>query len=140
MLFRSLPEIYKDVVGYDLDAGPGGPAVGKDPLQAPVEGANNIGTQQKVVDPACTFCEGGSVSRGLNQVPGINAVAGMHDVFQVNLGTGLARDIFNIPGMPVAAALTYGGFLGVLLTVLTPQQIIFYSTSPAFRYDRRRDQ
>ena len=101
---RSLPNAYNEFVGYELDMRPGGAAVGKEATQMPVEGANNIGTQHESVDPGCLFCEGGRIYRALNKVLGINAVAGVHDVFQVKLGVGLRREIFNIPGMPVAAA------------------------------------
>jgi len=85
-LFKETPGFYKRTVGYDLDAGPGGPSVEKGPLGMPVSGAHNIGTQdtwrfdsngQRVVG---FFEEGGPVSNFANQIPGINAVAGMHDV------------------------------------------------------------
>jgi len=61
------------------------------------------------------FEEGGPVSRFANQILGVNAVAGMHDVFQVSMGNSLAGDVFNVPRMAVAAAMTYPGFLGQLL-------------------------
>ena len=54
----------------------------------------------------------------MNRVPGVNAVAGLHDVFQVNLG-GM-RNILNVPGMPIAAIVTYAGmFQGVASVQLT---------------------
>lgn len=111
-LFKELPSIYKKVVRYGLDAGPGGAAVEKGELQMPVQGANNIGMQGDTVDPNSLWGEGGYVSRIANQIPGINAVAGMHDVFQVSMGTSIWRDVLNVPGMFVAAAATYAGFLG----------------------------
>ena len=50
----------------------------------------------------------------LNRVPGINAVAGMHDMFQVSMDRVFfpgARDWLNVPGMPVAAAVTCASLL-----------------------------
>jgi hypothetical protein len=71
---------------------------------------NNIGEANRVVNPDSLWGEGGRVSRVLNRVPGVNAVGGMHDIFQVRAdqvgGAGL-RGVLNVPGMPVAAALTY---------------------------------
>jgi len=121
-LAKSAPEFYRDKVGYELDANPGGDAAGKGELGMPVKGANNVGTQEDTVDPNCTFCEGGSVSRVANQIPSINAIAGLHDVMQVSMGTSLWRDIFNIPGMALAAGTTYAGFLGNALNA-TPASL-----------------
>jgi hypothetical protein len=44
---------------------------------------------------------------------GINAVAGLHDIFQIALGEigGWARITFNVPGMIPAAYITYGGMI-----------------------------
>ena len=39
----------------------------------------------------------------------MNAVAGLHDFFQINLGS--LRNVLNVPGMPVAALITYTGML-----------------------------
>ena len=120
-LFKETPGFYKRTVGYDLDAGPGGASVEKGPLGMPVSGANNIGTQdtwrfdsngQRVVG---FFEEGGPVSNFANQIPGINAVAGMHDVQQVAMGNSIWRDVLNVPGMAVAAGVTYAGFVGQAL-------------------------
>lgn len=103
-------------MGYELDASSGGEATGKDPISGqPVEGANNIGTQDNIVDPNSVWGEGGKVSRAANQIPGVNAVAGLHDVMQVSMGSTIWRDILNVPGMGVAAGVTYGGFLGKAL-------------------------
>ncbi len=121
-LFKEVPAIYKRVVGYRLDARPGGPAVEKGVMGRPVKLANNIGTQdtweydkktgQRIIG---RLEEGGSLSRFANQIPGVNAVAGMHDVFQVSMGNGLLRGVLNIPGMFVAAGITYAGFSGYAL-------------------------
>lgn len=36
--------------------------------------------------------------------------------FQIKLGTGWPRNVFNVPGMPVAAAVTYAGMVAGLPT------------------------
>jgi len=106
---------YNEVVNYDISFRSGGAAVSKwDPLSMPVEGANNIGTAGGVVDKTSTWGEGGVVSKFANNIPGVNAVAGMHDVFQVKLQEALGvtgRNVLNVPGMPIAAALTAAGSL-----------------------------
>jgi RHS repeat-associated protein len=111
---------YRRIVGYGTDWGPGGPAKDKEALTRPYQGRNNIGTAGRV-DTECLFCwsEGGVPSRALNQVYGSNAVSGMHDVFQIGLdeagaklGVGsLLRNTLNVPGMPVAAGLTYAALM-----------------------------
>ena len=139
LALRGLPAVYKNIVGYGLDMGPGGAAVGKGDLQMPVEGANNIGTQNAKLTPDCIACEGGRLSEALNQVPGVNAVAGVHDVMQVNLGTGIARDIFNVPGMIPAAAFTYTAVLSQPLTHLNTEQIVNIATTCSRNKERDRD-
>jgi hypothetical protein len=138
MTLRSLPDIYNDIVGYELDGGAGGDAVQKTRTSPPIAGANNVGTQGGPVSDPCIACEGGPISRFANRLFGINATAGLHDTSQIALGTGFWREALNYPTMPIAAAFTYSALLGLPLTVMTPQQIIFYSTSPAFNYDGRR--
>lgn len=104
--------VYNSIVRYDVDMGPGGKAVDKpNPLDMPVKGANNFGKAGKV-DPESWFGEGGMLSRVANQIPSINAISGMHDVFQVKLqewGGVWTRNIFNVPGMPLAAGMTWMG-------------------------------
>jgi len=83
-------------------------------LPYPAEGKNNIGTQGGPVDPNGWFNEGGRVSRFANFIPGVNAVSGMHDMFQVTLdkwGGDWARNILNVPGMIPAAGITYGALM-----------------------------
>ncbi|MCT2532888.1 FG-GAP-like repeat-containing protein [SAR92 clade bacterium H231] len=139
LAMRELPAGYKKIVGYDLDMGAGGKAVAKDPLDMPVEGANNIGTQNAKLNPNCMACEGGRVSEALNVVPGVNAVAGVHDVMQVSLGTGPARDILNVPGMVPAAAFTYTAALGQPLTHLNTSQVVGIATTYSRNRERDRD-
>ena len=104
---------YNVAVNYDVTIESGGNAVEKESsLAMPVQGANNIGTAEKLVDPKAIWVEGGVVSRIANRIPSLNAIAGMHDVFQVELerlGGVWARNAFNVPGMPLAAAITWGG-------------------------------
>ena len=54
------------------------------------------------------------MSRFANFIPGVNAVSGMHDMFQVTLdkwGGDWARNILNVPGMIPAAGITYGALM-----------------------------
>jgi hypothetical protein len=114
---------YEQIVNYGATWQSGGEAVPKYKYDYPVAGANNIGTVTRTIDSSAWFSEGGIVSRALNVVPGVNAVAGMHDVFQVQLsqwgelaGAGdLARNVFNVPGMPVAAVMTTPALFDPLL-------------------------
>lgn len=58
------------------------------------------------------FGEGGVLSRIANQIPSLNAISGMHDVFQVRLqewGGVWARNALNVPGMLPAAGVTLMG-------------------------------
>lgn len=106
--------LYHSYVNYKPTWKTGGPAQMKTQSQMPIEGANNIGIQGDTTDPSKWLNEGGRISRFLNKVPGINAVAGMHDVFQVKLDGAFfpgARDWLNVPGMIPAAAITYAALI-----------------------------
>jgi hypothetical protein len=115
-----MPAPYRRVVRYDLDISPGGAPVEKGFEGRPVQGANNIGLERPWkydVDGERRvgfFEEGGLLSNVGNWIPGVNAVAGVHDVFQVSMGASIPRDVFNVPGVAVAAAFTYPGLLGQL--------------------------
>lgn len=105
---------YHKLVHYDATWSPGGKASGKARFTLPIEGANNFGEARSVIDPAAFGSEGGRLSRLMNRIPGMNAIAGMHDVFQVRLDQfggdrfgHLLRSSLSVPGMPVAAGLTY---------------------------------
>lgn len=102
--------LYNSMVNYKPTWQSGGPAQPKTQSQMPIKGANNIGIQgDQSMDPRSWFNEGGRISRFLNKVPGVNAVAGLHDVFQVRLDGAIipgARDILNVPGMIPAAGIT----------------------------------
>ena len=63
-------------------------------------------------DSSCWLCEGSWFSQSAHRVWSLNAVAGLHDTFQVFSHNDFVRSVFNYPGMPVAALVTYGGFLG----------------------------
>jgi RHS repeat-associated protein len=102
--------LYNRFVPYEASWRAGGAAQGKSRYQLPIEGANNVGVARNAVDAGDFFGEGGLTSRFMNRVPGINAVAGLHDVMQVGWdrwgGSGL-RNWLNYPGMPAAALVTY---------------------------------
>jgi hypothetical protein len=106
--------LYKYIVGYKVDPAPGGPAAPKGPNDRPVEGANNVGFQGN--KGYSKFNEGEALSNAFNKIPGINAIAGMHDLFQINLPDKFfIRDhILNIPGMPVAAVMTYSALYNTI--------------------------
>jgi hypothetical protein len=109
---------YNRVVGYPADPSPGGEAVLKTPSTPPVRNANNIGyasdipLNQRPGLSILNLTEGSPTSNALSQIPTFNAIGGLHDVFQNVLGTGIARNIFNVPGMPIAAAITWGALVG----------------------------
>ena len=113
MISASLRHLYNKIVGFDIDATKaknGGAAPIKGENGKPIEGYNNIGYQGQD-DSKSLFYEGKLVSKVLNVAPaGINAVAGLHDTFQINM-TGWYRTIFNVPGMAAAAVITYGGMI-----------------------------
>ncbi len=105
---------YDRIVNYGATWASGGAAQGKQRFDLPIEGANNFAESRRVVDPGTFTGEGGRLSRVMNRVPGMNAIAGMHDVFQVRLDQlggdrfgNVLRTSLNFPGMPVAAVLTY---------------------------------
>lgn len=99
-------QYYKSSVGFEVTSESGGEAVQKGYNTPPIKGAINIGVQGGPVDPNGMWNEGGIVSRAANKVGGINAVAGMHDSWQTQL-PDTAREILNVPLMPVAGAITY---------------------------------
>ena len=110
---------YNELVQYDAKWEPGKEAVRKEPYDMPIEDKINIGTQGGALNPDGLFNEGGRISRLLNTIPGTNATAGVHDVFQVKIdiffGKGdvgaLMRNVLNVPGMIPAAALSYGALM-----------------------------
>ncbi len=111
-------ELYVKLARYEPMWEKGGAAVAKDPFDLPVPGANNVGTAGPL-NPNGLFNEGGILSRLLNPIPGVNAVSGPHDTFQVRLqqwGGRVARIALNVPGMPPAAAITY-------IALLRPQEV-----------------
>jgi hypothetical protein len=112
-------ETYQSLVGYAANAGPGenrngtkldGNSTGNgtyeyNPItgqQLPQDrGMNVIGLN----DAGSFLSQGGGVSRALNQVPFINATAGLHD-YIFNANEGLNFTLWNIPTMLPAAALS----------------------------------
>lgn len=112
---------YNEYVRYDSTWESGGQANIKEKWDAPpVEGGNNVGIRKEVIDPESIFGEGGYVSRAVNKIPGVNAVAGMHDWFQIDLqkiGGESLRDYGNVPGMIPATVMTYGALLNNIAPV-----------------------
>lgn len=106
--------LYEGVVGYEIDAGPGGKAQPKSQTDLPVKGQNNFGISTRKPG-SCFGCEGGKISVVGNHLPLGNAVAGFHDVMQVAVSNSplgdLGRTIVNFPGMPIAGAITAAGFI-----------------------------
>jgi RHS repeat-associated protein len=105
---------YQRIVGYQSEWAPGAAAQSKNRYQRPIQGANNFGPARTIIDPTTWGGEGGIFSRFMNHIPSMNAIAGMHDVFQVELDLlggdkyGWAmRSWLNYPGQPIAAAMTY---------------------------------
>jgi hypothetical protein len=94
--------LYTKVVGYGVTWKSGGDAVNKTMLTSPVEGANNFGNAVwKPLNERSGMEEGAWFSRTMNKIPGMNAVAGMHDIFQntwTEVGGSLLREVLNVPG------------------------------------------
>jgi len=105
--------LYESVVKYKATWESGGDAMSKTSKDTAFKDANNIGVASRTIDKNSWFGEGGRVSRALNQVPGVNAVAGFHDNMQVWFDTvtkssdGVLRSVMNIPAMIPAVAVTY---------------------------------
>jgi len=105
--------LYEYAVGYKVDPSSGGPAASKGPNDRPVEGANNVGYQGNT--EYSILNEGNAFSNWLNKIPGVNAIAGMHDIFQINMPDKFfVRDVLNVPGMPVAAVMTYSALYNTI--------------------------
>jgi hypothetical protein len=109
---------YQEMVKYGATWESGGAAQGKYRYSLPYKDANNFGGASLSIDPGSFWSEGGKLSRFMNRIPSMNAIAGMHDVFQVRLDQfggshfgSILRNSLNIPGMPVAAALSYPALL-----------------------------
>ena len=104
---------YQSLVGYDATFAPGGPAVKNCYWCPPIEGRNNFGERldEDQTSPPGFWQEGGSLSNFANAIPGINGVAGLHDVFQNRLGDLRDNQLLNVGGMVPAAAMTYGALL-----------------------------
>jgi hypothetical protein len=112
LLTAAAAYVYNSTVGYDTTWKSGGDAVNKTSRDTAFKNVNNIGIAGKV-DKTSWFGEGGKVSRFLNKIPGVNAVAGIHDTMQVGfdnlqgVSDSWMRTVFNVPAMVPAAAITY---------------------------------
>jgi hypothetical protein len=130
-MFAAIPVaaryLYNEWVKYDTTWESGGEAVEKSPSTPPCKGCNNIGTQGGKLNPNGWFNEGGRVSRFANRILGINAAGGMHDVFQVNIDQYLghfARNVFNVPGMLPAAAISYSALMTDYSAIVNYQTVL----------------
>ena len=102
--------MYKAYVHYRATWASGKGVADKGPRTGPVEGVNNVGTYNEVPGKPGFLGEGGPLSSFVNRIPGANAVAGFHDEIVFHL-SGFARDILNVPTMPVAVGLTVPALL-----------------------------
>ncbi|UFH60103.1 hypothetical protein [Sulfurovum mangrovi] len=91
----------------------------------PVEGKNNFGVATYAdIDKRSFWEEGGWLSERANKIPGMNAIAGLHDVFQIDLDRiqgaedGWMRSVFNAPAMIPAAAITTSALMTDYTTYL----------------------
>ncbi|WP_242112666.1 hypothetical protein, partial [Luteimonas aquatica] len=133
-----LPRYYEREVGYGLDIGPGEGIYPKDKFTPPQKGFNNVGSQGGNPSERPGFmAEGGPVSRFANRVPGINAVGGLHDAWQIRNGAGFWREALNFPLMLPAAAITYGAFAGLPFSSLSTQKLLYMSTAYSGDDDKR---
>ncbi|NKB16703.1 MAG: hypothetical protein HC774_07330 [Sphingomonadales bacterium] len=117
---------YREIVKYGSEWRPGEGEAVKSEKSMPNQGKNNVGIfspDPAKIKYALTSAKVNSpLSRFLNQIPGVNAVAGMHDVFQAQLPDNWVRNAINIPRMPVAATMTYPALLRGGSSVLIANQ------------------
>jgi Possible hemagglutinin (DUF637) len=116
-------ETYQSLVGYAANAGPGenrngtkldGTSTGNASYEPVDRPGPNFGQQQpmdrgmNVIGlnaPGSVLSQGSAVSRALNEVPFINATAGLHD-YIFNANQDLSFKLWNVPSMAPAAALS----------------------------------
>jgi len=102
--------LYNTLAHYDVTWRGGRFVIAKNPETLPKEYAINFGFA--TLTPGVSKLDEGSwLSRFANHIPGINAVSGLHDVFQVALDPWGARNILNLPGTIPAAAITYSALM-----------------------------
>lgn len=118
---------YRKFVRFKETWAPGEGIKPKFPWTRPREGFINIGTQGGDWPPTGYFQEGGPVSLALNNVPGINAVAGLHNFMMISLSEPI-RTVLNVPLMLPAAALTYGALIADSPMIVTYEPISRRST------------
>ena len=109
---------YNSLVGYNANAGPGNtPVPNKDyPFYRPIDGQQPLGSVGNNVigynRPGSALSQGSTISNTLNQVPFINATAGLHDY------------IFNaFPELPLSNPLVNIGMMLPALTVAIPASL-----------------
>lgn len=113
---------YNKYVGYDVDPRSGNgvepkPQGEDEKYPMPVPGKNNVGTDWPSKEqPPTLWQEGGAVSKALNVVPTVNAIAGPHDVVMRSImnrfGDGTIANAINVPLMLPATIFTWAAFVG----------------------------
>jgi hypothetical protein len=138
LVFASAAEAYRSYVGFEATAEPGKAIEGNaadcstagsscfefesqgprsDKIPSAWEGKNVIGINKPVAndDGFFTGKQGGWISRTLNQFPGMNNVARLHDTFFPPNGSGLSFTPFNNAGsMLPAAAVSYSALFNLV--------------------------
>ena len=122
---RLATEVYQSNVGHDADPRPGVDRKGKlAPRFVPLKGADqgrvprelvkgfwrdgkNIGWNFFGKECKWTICQGDGISNALNQIPGLNAFATLHDTWMTPFGDDL-NPLLNIGTMIPALGVTYG--------------------------------
>ncbi|HOE19205.1 MAG TPA: RHS repeat-associated core domain-containing protein [Syntrophorhabdaceae bacterium] len=123
---------YNKMVGYDVTWQAGKGYQPKDRFAMPQPGFCHIGEQGVGNDPGGWLNEGGKISRFTNNIPGVNAVAGMHDVMQIKLDQffgsqalgSFMRSTLNWANMVPAALFTTAGQLA------NPAAMTFFVIDP----------
>jgi hypothetical protein len=137
LVFAGAAEAYRSYVGFEATAEPGKAVEGNaagcgsdgascfefdekgarvDKIPSDWEGKNVIGFNKPVTSEDGFFNgkQGGWISRSLNQVPGINNVARLHDtLFSPNIGLSFTP-INNVGSMLPAAAVSYGALFDMV--------------------------
>jgi hypothetical protein len=147
-------ETYQALVGYSANAGPGENRNGAD-QKSQTYIPNEFG-RQKIVDQGMNIiglndpnkassigAQGSSLSRALNQLPFINATAGLHDyMFNANPSLESNFNFWNVPTMVPAAALSIPAALNNaniswITQVKRPDSIRSPTTKSLIRIDPR---
>jgi RHS repeat-associated protein len=118
---------YQEMAGYRPDPSPGKPLPGGryDPSDFPGRRAPkgyNVFGSNPFDNPGGACLQGSACSNFFNRIPGMNAIAGLHDYWMNNVPYNPAQIPWyvNYPSALVAAPITWGALLGGEWAVLTP--------------------